>query len=73
MYYITDTDRLEDPELQMVLELRYLCGKNWTEIAEAIHCSDSHVYRIHQRALDAVEMIKLRENTVIESRHRHSG
>ena len=31
-----------DPELQMLLELRYLCFKDWTEIAYSMHCTESN-------------------------------
>lgn len=49
--------RVEDPELRVLLELRYLCYKGWPEIAELIRCADSSVFRVHRRALDAAENI----------------
>ena len=49
--------RVEDPELRILLELRYLCYKGWPEIAGSIRCADSSVFRVHRRALDAVKNI----------------
>lgn len=44
-----------DPELQTVLELRYVCGLPWTRIAGAMDCTLSNVYKLHRRALSAVD------------------
>ena len=48
-----------NPELQTLLELRYLCFKDWPEIAYEMHCSESNVYKVHSRALQAVRVPKL--------------
>ena len=50
---------VENPELQTLLELRYLCFKNWPDIAYEMHCSESNVYKVHSRALQAVQVPKL--------------
>ena len=69
----TDIDRLVDlkrdimqvvkavdnPELQTLLELRYLCFKDWPDIACEMHCSESNIYKVHSRALQAVRVPKL--------------
>lgn len=34
---------VDDPELQTLLELRYLCFKDWPDIACEMHCSESNV------------------------------
>ena len=47
-----------NPELQTLLELRYLCFKDWPDIACAMHCSESNVYKVHSRALQAVMVPK---------------
>ncbi len=47
---------VKNPELQTLLELRYLCYKNWPDIAFEMHCSESNIYRIHSRALQAVHV-----------------
>ena len=49
---------VEDPELQTLLELRYLCFKDWPEIAAKMHCCESNVYKVHSRALQAVKIPK---------------
>ena len=50
---------VEDPELQTLLELRYLCFKDWPDIACEMHCSESNVYKVHSRALQVVKVPKL--------------
>lgn len=49
------------PELQTLLELRYLCFQTWEEIAEALHYDVRHVYRLHGTALSEVERIRHRQ------------
>jgi DNA-directed RNA polymerase specialized sigma subunit len=46
---------IHDPELQLLLELRYLCYKNWSEISVALDLDDRYVYKLHGRALTEVE------------------
>jgi DNA-directed RNA polymerase specialized sigma subunit len=50
---------VRDPELQTLLELRYLCYKDWTEIAREMHCTESNVFKIYTKALQAVKLPKL--------------
>ena len=50
---------VDDPELQTLLELRYLCFKDWPDIACEMHCSESNVYKVHSRALQVVKVPKL--------------
>ena len=40
---------VDDPELQTLLELRYLCFKDW----------QSNVFKVHSKALQAVKLPKL--------------
>ena len=42
---------LENPEQQLILELRYLCFKQWSAIMEERGISETSVYRIHGEAL----------------------
>ena len=42
-------------EYQLVLDLRYMCFKNWEEIAEKMHCSKSNVFKTHARAVREFE------------------
>ena len=50
---VTVIKRVTDPELQTLLELRYLCFKRWEEIAVAMSYSCQHIFRIHDLALKA--------------------
>ena len=45
---------LTDPDQQLVLELRYLCYKPWTQIMEALGYSEPTIYRIHGLALENI-------------------
>jgi DNA-directed RNA polymerase specialized sigma subunit len=49
--------RVRDPELQLLLELRYLCFKNWSEISVALELEDRYVFKVHSRALGEVAKI----------------
>ncbi len=49
---------VDDPELQTLLELRYLCFKRWEEIADLMDCSENNVFKVHSRALQAVTVPK---------------
>ena len=51
--------RVKNLECQTLLELRYLCFKDWPDIACEMHCSESNVYKVHSRALQAVRVPKL--------------
>ena len=50
---------VDDPELQTLLELRYLCFKDWQDIAYRMHCTESNVFKVHSKALQAVKLPKL--------------
>ena len=52
-----NVQRVEDPELRVLLEMRYLCFKDWPEIAGVIHRADSTIYKAHARALRAAENV----------------
>ena len=49
---------VESPELQTLLELRYLCFKTWEQIAVALRFDLRWVHRLHNRALNEVELIR---------------
>ena len=46
--------RVEDPELRILLEYRYLCYKNWPEIGMIMSLSKSSVLRLHNEALEII-------------------
>ncbi len=45
---------VQNPEYQIILELRYLCFKTWEEIAVQINCSIDNVFKIRKNALKSV-------------------
>lgn len=49
---------VKNPIYQTLLELRYLCFKDWTAIAISMNCTESNVYKIYSRALQAVNVPK---------------
>lgn len=44
--------RLADVKLRLVLELRYLCGRTWEQVAGDLNMSVSYVRHLHRRALE---------------------
>lgn len=48
--------KVEDTEARVLLEMRYLCFKQWDEIAVAMGYDIRHIYRLHQSALSKVEI-----------------
>lgn len=44
--------RVQNPEYQTVLELRYLCFRTWEQIAVDMNYSIHHLYKLHNAALD---------------------
>ena len=55
---ISDTiSRIGDPDSQLLLELRYLCFRNWNEIAGVLGYHVRTVQRLHGRALRELAQI----------------
>ena len=46
--------RVNNPEYQTILELRYLCFKQWEEIADALGYTQRHTIRMHDLALESI-------------------
>lgn len=55
---VTMVKCVECPELQTLLELRYLCFKTWEEIAVELHYDIRHVHRLHSKALGEIDAIR---------------
>ena len=53
--------KVEKPEYQFLLEMRYLCFKTWAEIADQMHLEEHYVFRVHGQALREVEKILQRD------------
>lgn len=48
---------VDDVILRTLLEKRYLCGETWEEITIALNCNRRWTFRLHDRALEAVQHI----------------
>lgn len=53
---------VEAPDLQTILELRYLCFNTWEEISVALHLDIRWVHRLHNKALNEVDAIRRAES-----------
>ena len=53
---MTSVKSVTDPELQLLLELRYLNYISWEKIALEMNFSIDNVFKLHKKALDAVEI-----------------
>lgn len=49
-------ESIEDNEYKTVLEKRYLCHKKWEEIAVLMGYDLRYLYKLHNRALEAVKI-----------------
>ena len=47
---------VKNPEQQTLLELRYLCFKNWEFVAEEMGYNVRHIYRLHDEAVEQVTL-----------------
>lgn len=48
--------RVEDPELQLILELRYLNYMGWEQIAGELGFGIDNVFKLHRKALEFVDV-----------------
>ena len=53
---VTVIKAVTDPELQTLLELRYLCFKTWEQIAVDMQYSTRNIYKLHDCALAKVKI-----------------
>lgn len=54
--------RLSNVERQTVIEKRYLCCESWEQIAVDLNYSSPQIYRIHDAALDEIDLILKHES-----------
>ena len=52
---VTAINRVQNPEHQTLLELRYLCFKSWEHIAVTMNYNSRHVFKVHDSALQKIE------------------
>ena len=56
--FVTIIKKINNPEYQTLLELRYLCFKTWEQIVVEMGYSLQHIFRIHDKALKNVVLPK---------------
>lgn len=49
-------ETVENIDQRLVLEMRYLGYKSWQNIALAMYCSVSNIYRLHGNALENIKI-----------------
>ncbi len=59
-------NRVEDLSAQVLLQLRYLCGKSWDKVASCMGYDRRTIYRLHGRALKEIEKNEKLSLNVIE-------
>ena len=47
-------EQIDDADQQRLLRLRYLSGRRFEKIADAMHLSRRHMFRLHRAAVEAV-------------------
>jgi len=50
--------KINNPEQQTLLELRYLCFKSWEQIAVEMGYSIQNAYKVHDRAIENIAALK---------------
>lgn len=60
---VTAIRRVENPELQLLLELRYLCFKTWPEISVELQHDKRWIQRLHNKALGEIDKFKNKNGT----------
>lgn len=63
---IDAVSKMSDLNHQLLLEMRYLGGKNWDEIAESMGYDRSTIFRIHGKSLKEIDKIKKMRLNAIE-------
>ena len=51
----TQISQIKDSQQKSILEMRYICGYNWQQIAEALEIDERWMHRIHGKALVKIE------------------
>jgi DNA-directed RNA polymerase specialized sigma subunit len=47
---------VKDPEYRLLLELRYLCFKSWSDVAAEMRYDTNSIFRMHRYALKSVKI-----------------
>ena len=51
--------KLDDPVDRYLLSMRYICGKDWGEIAEVMCCTVSCLYKRHTKVMNKLGNMKM--------------
>lgn len=54
--------KISNPKQREVLHLRYIAGAKWDDIAREVHHDRSWVFRLHDHALEEVELLLRKGN-----------
>ena len=49
--------RLDNADMQLILEMRYTAMFSWSQIAEKMHCKKTKIFELHGKALIFVEKL----------------
>ena len=49
--------RLDNTDMQLILEMRYIAMFSWSQIAEKMHCKKTKTFELHGKALIFVEKL----------------
>ncbi len=52
-------NQVSDISCQLILEMRYVAGKGWEEVADAMGYDRRTIFRIHGKALKEIEKLKV--------------
>lgn len=55
---LSELERIENIDEKILMESKYILNLSWDQIADKIHYSLSHTYRIHGRALENFKFYK---------------
>ena len=55
-------DTIENRDLRLILELRYLCQKRWDEIKVRMNISENQVFILHRQALQYLDKNFFKKN-----------
>jgi len=58
-------NQIDSHKHQLVLELRYLCYKNWEDIADELNYQRKYLFRLHKQALEKVDTKRYQKGTRI--------
>ena len=62
--------KLDDPVDRYLLSMRYICGKDWEEIADAMNYHIRTIYKVHDRAIQKMENLLERIKLHVDSERR---